>query len=668
MRRIIVIALFCFSTLTVHAQDTIFLKGDVRRYEDKIVLRWNTTSLSCFLNYQNSDVVIEQHINNQWQTMSILAPKAVVEPKNKSGNERLMTTMFISEQLKKMQSSLSVDPINQMQQADDMKALWMTLSLNADIDTNSANFARLRYTIGIDKNIDQEQLYRVYAKTNFAISDTVYFIPSKSVFKSTDQPLLFADEREQVIELKWSANRKYTSYVVERSAMDGQFKKINKAPLVIPSEIGDNGNMYFKDSVKNYTKYQYRIYGIDMFGDVSQNSLVVVAMGRDKTPPLPVSGLTIAETNSKQLLVKWDGFKSGADVKGIAVALKNKSEENYVPLTQKILPWSTQNYSISVDANQTDYYVMVEVFDSVGNGSTSEIFYQLNDNTAPTKPNGVAAVVDSKGIVTLKWRANKERDLNGYLVYRSSSEKAEFGGIINVPIKDTFVLDTLSLKLLNRDVFYRVVSVDHRLNRSENSETVKVQRPDTLPPVAPLLVTYVIKLDHFNLKFFNSSSLDVTQHILYKLKEGDKQYSKIILNASDTEYIDKDIVENTNYTYYLQAVDEAGNVSPRSEVVQIKTLKNYFKQAVKVFSVQYDSATAGVKIAWNYNMTSVSKVVIYRGATPSDMSKLPNKIPTTSNSFIDQHPLKGESYYALKLYFIDGTETLVSIPLGVKYN
>ncbi len=668
MRYTLAIALFYLSLLSVGAQDTIFLKGNARRYNDKIVLRWNTTTLSGFLNYQNSDIVIEQQVDNQWQQLSALKPNAVVEPSNKKGKEQLMATMYLSEQLKKMHSTSSVDPLVQMQQADDMKALWMTLSLNADIDTNSANFARLRYSIDIKNNKRLDLVYRVYVKTNNAISDTIYFIPSKATYALNDKPQLLTEEKEQAIELKWTANRLYSSYVVERSGANGQFVKINKAPLVIPSEIGENGSLYYKDSVENYTKYQYRIYGIDMFGDASQYSEVVVAMGRDKTPPLPVSGLTITETNNQQLLVKWDGYKSANDVKGIVVALKNKSEESYIPLNQKILPWSTNNYSIPIETNQTDYYVMVEAFDSVGNGSTSEIFYQLNDNTAPVKPVGLKAVVNAKGIVTLKWKSNNERDLNGYLVYRSSSEKSEFGGIVNVPMHDTFLFDTLSLKLLNREVFYRVVAVDHRLNHSENSETIKVMRPDTLPPVAPLLVTYVVKLDHVKLKFFNSTSLDVTQHILYKFKEGDKQYSKLILNASDTEYIDKDIIENTNYTYYLQAVDESGNISPRSEVVQIRTLKNYFKPAVKVFSALYDSATSSVKIAWDYNMHNVSKVVIYRGTTPSDMSKIPNKIPVTNHSFTDQHPLAGESYYAIKLYFADGTETLVSIPLGVKYH
>ena len=108
-------------------------------------------------------------------------------------------------------------------------------------------------------------------------------------------------------------------------------------------------------------------------------------------------------------------------------------------------------------------------------------FVQLDDSIPPTKPTWNGKRVSSKGIVTLQWHANHESDFLGYRVFKGDNKKTEFSLISKKILSDSIFRDTLSLKLLNKKVFYVLVAYDKRLNASVHSDTILVKRPDIFP-------------------------------------------------------------------------------------------------------------------------------------------------------------------------------------------
>jgi len=666
MRILLSILLCLFFMKGISAQDTIFIKGAIRQYDDSIVFRWNTTDGSQYLELSRSILKLEIKTSgsNSWIGIADMQP-ANPDAFASIGQHIHEQTIIAAAALKQMRTQMDNavdDPASAIQKKQDIDFFWMNLSLAADLHPYTANKCNLRYAITKSKDL-QDAVFRLYVQTNTYISDTLYLVPGSDMFRAGEIGKLEAYEKENEIELKWNSDPKYSAYFVEKSELNGRFKRINRAPIIIPAT--NNIQLYYKDSVTNYQAHSYRIYAVDMFGDPSLPSSVLKAMGRDRTPPSIPSGLKITETSDKQLILSWDAIASNEGSKGLAIGMRHMEGHAYKPLEKQLLPLNTNRYTTPIIESESDYYFILQVFDTANNSSSVEAFYQLNDNTAPNAPTGLTAQSDKKGIVTIKWKSNKEKDLQGYLIYTSTHLKSEFSGIVNVPISDTFFMDTLSLKLLNKDVYYRVVAVDHRLNRSQNSESVKVLRPDTLAPVSPVFVSFQSKDTSIQLRLITSSSDDVKQNYLVRQQKGSKQSTIIHIQAGDTLYLDKGLKENTTYTYYMYAEDWSGNLSPKSEILELTTLKNYYKPAVKLFTVEYDSLRKQVDITWQYDMSQVRKIWIYKGPSPGEMSKIPEQVKERANTFSDKRVKTGEWYYAIKLYFNDGTETWMSIPLGV---
>lgn len=655
----------CYMALS--AQDTVYLAGDMRNYQDSFVFRWNVKSAMNYLALSNSNLVFEMKAKDGgvWNNLSsfkAINPDNWANSKSETDDQTILAAAALKQMRILMDNPID-DPASAIQREQDLNFLWMNLSLAADINPSTAYRCHLRFSVKKSaENIGA--MFRLYLKTDEYISDTLYFIPGEDIYKQLSIDAPDVSEKENEVELMWMPDRKFSGYFIECSEPNGEFKQLNRAALVVPSQ--NQAKLFFKDSVTNYKVHLYRIYAVDMFGDRTHFSDPVKAWGRDRTPPSIPSGLKISESLDGKLIISWDAIKTDEGSKGLALGIRHKEDMAYLPLEKQLLPLNTRNYTIPVNQSETDYYIVLQVFDTAANSSSSEAFYQLNDNTPPESPKGLNALVDKKGVVTLRWNQNREKDLQGYLIYTSSHLKSEFSGIVNVPQEDTVFRDTLSLKMLNKDVYYRVVAVDNRLNRSQNSESVKVLRPDTLPPVTPVFKSFLVKDTFIVLRLNTSTSDDVRQNYLCRIQSGNNKKSIIRLNAGDTIYRDFGLEENTEYSYYMYAEDWSGNVSPKSEFLQLKTLKNYYRPALKLFTVNYDSANNKVDIVWQYDMKTVRKVLIYKGPTPGELSKMPDQVEQGSNSFSDKRLKKGEWYYAIKLYLIDGSETLISIPLGVK--
>ena len=669
MKKLITLIIFAhvFQAINLFAQsDSILLTGASRNYEDSLVLRWNTRSHQAFAALQKLPIFVET-ITEEGNWIRIGQSNAV--PLNRwklSKLEQDRNRLLAAGLLQQFQNESKRPVSNEddfRQKQENLRYFWINLSLTADLDASVSQACNLRFTIH-HPPFDKVTQYRIYAVHPLYFSDTLFYVVAPKKYTAEKAPALEANERDGAVSLRWKAERQYSGYYVEKAdAGIGNWIRLNKAPIVIPS--GQN-ELFYTDSVRNYQPADYRVYGIDLFGDKSLRSLAVRAQGRDLTPPPRLSGFKVQEMADKTILLPWDKPQVLNGESGIAIGMKHRNFENYLPLSRQMKPITTVSFKVPVKKDESEYYFLLQVYDTAGNSSASEAFIQLEDNTAPAVPQGLIAQVNESGIVALRWHSNKEPDLRGYLIYFSNSPKAEFSGLVNNPMEDTLFMDTLSLKMLNREVFYGVEAVDHRMNRSGMSPMVKVLRPDTLPPVAPVFRSYLVGDSFIRLSWYPSSSADVISQKLLRLNTKSRTLVDISLKPWDSTYLDAQVTEGEQYKYTLIAFDENKNHSSADNSLLLNTYRQTYLNPVSNFRASFDSISNLVLLQWDNPGKPVAKAVIYKGKSKDSLAATSISITDGRNEAIDTRITPDVIYYySVKLIFNDGRQTKLCQPVAV---
>jgi hypothetical protein len=165
-------------------------------------------------------------------------------------------------------------------------------------------------------------------------------------------------------------------------------------------------------------------------------------------------------------------------------------------------------------------------------------------------------------------------NLLGYNVYRVAEAQSE----VDQPINNALVSGTQyrdeAFKFFES---YRYVVRSVSLGtegaqvESLNSNAISVSPRDTFPPSAPASITVAAAPGRLSLFFPANPERDIAGYNIYRSIDPDlpkDKWSK--LNATlltRTTFQDEKVESGKRYYYYLTTVDQAGNVSPRSEVV-----------------------------------------------------------------------------------------------------
>ncbi len=523
MKYSIFIIVLGFYTIVFSQSENHIILGNSRHYGDSIVLRWNGNTANNFLHIYHSKIIVQRKTAEEKNYTTIAEQNAVpLENWDKYldiTNQQTITAAAGLQNLLKTENTIYNTLQEQIEASETNRYLWQLTALAADINITVASALNLRF---IDKNIDKNKLYnyKVFAINNNKTikSDTLFFNIGNVLYKALDLSIPTFRESEKKVEITCPSNSQFSAYYIQKQANEKlDFITLNQSPLLgLAKNKGESAIIYLDTLLQNYIPAHYRMYAIDMFGNSSNYTKPITAMGRDRTPPTFATGLKIIENSNKTLTIQWDKINNLNGELGTSLALTHFNELPYLKLNEKLLPLSTNSYTIDINPKYDDYFFELQVYDTAGNYSIAKAYYLLTDSTGPQKPTNLKAIVDKKGIVKLTWKLNTEKDLDGYLIYFSNSKNTEFSGIVNKPLFDTLFYDTLSLKMLNKNVYYRIQAVDKRFNKSPISEIVKVQRPDTLKPVAPFISKYFISDTAIAIKWIPSGSVDVETHLLIK--------------------------------------------------------------------------------------------------------------------------------------------------------
>lgn len=533
--------------------------------------------------------------------------------------------------------------------------------LLADLEPLAANALGLRY---VDHNVEKG---KVYLYTVNPVDTASLVVRGHSIVPATEMAMAVPVienilEEEGHVVLLWRKSMHedhFSAYQVEMANQNGIFSPVNSLPFV-GGESNELRSDHFgmRVEIPNYSMKRFRIKGLTPFGIWSPPSAEFSAQARDKT----------ATSQPTQIRVKHDQVNGAVtftwkdpiekDFEKIEVITAQSFSGTYRVAKNGVIRKKTELFTDQqTDTRGISYYKLVAV-DTAGNRNESRVFeVAFRDTIPPLTPTGLSGEVDSMGIVRLTWNANKENDLEGYMVYMANQEDHFFTNKTPKPISLESWSDTITLKTFTEEIFYRVTAVDFQSHVSTWTEPIKLQKPDTIAPMPPSIKNYRVEKDHIRLTLSPSSSKDVIRHTLSRKRQNENQW--MIMTAykeGQAEYNDYDVEPNITYSYQFVSVDDSGLTCLLPAEISILNVDRSKPVPPQILECSF--VDKNVVLKWNQEI-SFSTITIYRSENDGAFTSL-SKVKD-GNSYIDERVESGKTYkYKIKAIRSDGIQSAYS--------
>ncbi|WP_298778363.1 hypothetical protein [uncultured Polaribacter sp.] len=574
----------------------------------------------------------------------------------------------------------------------------------ADQDYTTAQMAGLGF---IDDTVlaSEKYVYKIASlvpESELKIEDGGVFIGLQD-YEALPKPLdlagVFLDSKTM---LSWNYaihNKTYNSYFIERSEDGTNFNRLNDLPLTSlnNSNKTDPKRMFYIDSISNGKKYHYRILGKTPFGELSPVSETVSGKGEKILAYVPRI-TTKNYLDDKSIILEWEFLEEGNQhIKEFQLNRSDKANGKYKVILKNIPPEARK---IQYDSLQPTNYMTITAIGKNGSSRTSfPALIQPVDSVPPVKPIGFKGEIDSLGIVTLKWDANKEEDMLGYRVFRGNNKTEEYSQITVSPHRGEVYYDSISVKNLNSKVYYKLIAVDMRFNMSEPSEILEVKKPDFIKPTQPVFKSYTINKGNVNFTWANSSSEDVVKHEIYR-KEKDSLDWKLVYTVDSkqlavgskqnsvsstqpttslpteelptellptTNWTDESVEETKQYSYTIIAIDDSELESDPAPPLTVVIPKTSMLPSVEGLDAYIDKKNGYIELYWKtYKEDNVAHLSIYKGINNKPVSLLRNVLPITKRIVDDKVKPNNEYVYMIRAIFKDGSASEIA-KFKVKY-
>mgnify|MGYP000326954104 CR=1 FL=1 len=475
-------------------------------------------------------------------------------------------------------------------------------------------------------------------------------------------PPLEAEFKTRFVKLKWRTKEfrdVYFGYLLEKSENGIDFKPVNEEPAVnlYDTALVEEAfkYIYLRDSLdENNKAYTYRLRGADYFGGKSKRYSDITGMGYDEIPYSPILK-EVLQTDSNYAVLRWHfPPEYEKQLKEFQVFRGDSMEGIFSPV-QIGIDKQARTTSLFMTGTANYYRIVAVPINGPNKGSFPSLVMSW-DSDPPAVPRGLVGTIDSNGIVQLHWDENTEEDLDGYKIYKSYVEDAEFAGITPGPIQLTSFTDTVSMTLGNEKVFYQLQAVDKRNNRSAFTEILTLKKVDVYPPVEPHIYEVTKGKDQIELKWHNSSSADVVRHRLFRRAMKEEQSWTLLadfaLGEEPDTYIDSTLEQGKLYVYTLTAIDDDGLESAPAQPASAKLVGPPRQSFEKIEAEIIDEKS--LKITWLYP-EQAQKYWIYKGTEDQQLTLF--KVLKADKDFVVDAKLKpgGTYHYYLRAVLEDGS-------------
>ncbi|MDO5105790.1 fibronectin type III domain-containing protein [Capnocytophaga sp.] len=528
----------------------------------------------------------------------------------------------------------------------------------ADLDFEVAQFAGWGY---VDTKIqpNESYFYRIKLLPNEKLS--VIEAGIEASLQEKDElpaPLEFlAFFQDQKVLLSWdfsTLKNLYGYYFLEKAEENGDFKSVSELPVVNMNPNPEATAMIYVDSLSQNDKtFSYRLRGKTIFGSYSPYTKILSGKG---TKQLGIAAqLTQTQAlEGEKYRILWAFPKENESEATHFALLHAPDDKNYTIVIDNIA--ISERNAVHLPPTPSNYY-KIRTFGKDGTSQDSfAMLVQPDDDIPPSTIQGLEATIDSLGIVRLRWKPNTD-DTMGYYVFRMNKNESEMMRITDSHITETQFSDTISIKNLNKKVFYGVSAIDFRKNESEK-EIIELEKPDKIPPSAPIFTEYTEEKNHWKLNWRKSYDYDVVQYHIYRKEKENGQWEKIHSqkHTNNETYSFKETAELTGvYVYSLQAEDRNGNRSEFSPVIHIRHQASRDNRVLRGLNGRVNQGK--IQLRWEPIKPEISEIIIYKtikGEKPTLWRSFSNKITS-----VDDEDIAGDTTYQyfIKVILEDHTPT-----------
>ncbi len=675
-----------FGISTTYAQDTIqkpTVIVKVRAKKDKILLRWGVNNKYAW-KYGNqygytivrTTVIRDGEILSQPEkiTLATIKPKPLAAWENfaRKNNMAAVVAQAIYGEDFEMNDQKNNQVLQVIYQSEELDRRFGFAMFAIDQDFEVAKIAGLGY---VDTQVKPNEKYLYTITSNvpkevLEIKESgVYISPSEEEELPAPSGFIGYFHKGSIV-LAWDYDlllNYYTSYNLEKSDDGNHFIKINKRPITKLADNNSSSIMHTDTVVQYNKKYWYSVVGISFFNEKSKPSKAIELIGYESLKSKPFFKENI-DISDKEVQLEWT-FPAAEEVLVKQFNLL-RAEDALGPYTivKEGIPPSTRTYNYK-QLERINFFKLNVIAKQGKNVMSSPNMVKPVDSIPPVKPLALIGTIDTLGIVKLSWQANTENDLKGYKIFRANRPNQEFTMLNKYSIKSTKYIDTVNVKVFNKNIYYKIMALDKHYNQSEPSEILILKRPDNIPPTSPVFDSYKQEDGKVFLKWVKSSSDDVAKEVIYRktIDEENTLWEKIYETKADTTsfYLDKKIEKGKKYYYTLVAIDNSRLESPPSPPLAIDVIKILVKPAVKGLYANVDRENKQIHLFWRYKEDNVEEFLIYKKKNKGVFT-LFRTATADEKQLIDNELSPNTNYsYGIKAIFKDGSvskwvETTVS--------
>ncbi len=516
------------------------------------------------------------------------------------------------------------------------------------VEGKSYRYKIVQLISGAPKEIGITAAVKVQATEQFeSPMQEIKLTPGKKriSFMWKDEPLRF-----------WAVN------VYRRVKGETEFIRVNKNPVMVNQSVDSLGKpvkperMYEDDSLQENTLYEYQLSGVDFFGYETKRSTSYFCYVKDRTAPMRPK-LKLDSVYHLNVYMSYIPVQD-PDLKGYYIYRGTKSDGVYQRLTTEPFNKPTSTWVDSVDY-PSPYYYFISAVDTAGNESASErIIANVEDVFEPEMPLGLIAKADT-GRIQLSWKANTEKDLWGYYVYRGIGGSGMNTMVLlnKDPYLHTTYIDTINKAATNR-FFYAVRAVDTSYNRSKYSDTVSAAMPDIIPPGKPFIKSVTAADDQqLRVIWIRNFEKDLSGYVIYlkdTVQRTIKRLNMELLPADPCEYVFTPAAAGP-LILYIAAVDKTGNESERSTGFAYNYKPVLNDAARQELTLDYKKKNKSITFTWQYTGTNAFKGYVLYIRTDTEKEFRAMESLQQNNTFKITESASANGTYEVRLYFNDGT-------------
>ncbi len=698
----LLLLLYCKLTSFAQAMEGPPIVITARSYENRIVLRYFATTPQLFKDANQWGYTIEKAIalTNQSKEQLVYTPiknspfkrwnedqwTAAFKQKNTAdsnetnlaglamglteGNAFMATGDLLSENLKSLNEIRNKVSNN------------FSFTIMASLQSKLAAEGLGLWAEDNDVQLGRNYWYRIKVNGTSANNNWVYTLVQCKPF---DQRYLKKDTLVKVnpgdksIQFNFPESLDYFAYhVYRKEGLNKPFKKLTSTPSIqlTPVDFEGSGNYGYLDSgLINYQPYQYKITVLTPFADELELA-EFTAMPKDLTPPPSPNLMSAKHIAPKEIMLQWNTLsKLPADFKGFNIGRSNNDTAGFKKINTQLLPANTISFKDTKFTTDESLYYIVEAVDTAGNSSYSfPLMVALVDSTPPAEPIIESAIIDSVGKITIRFKPNIEKDFLGYQLMKANAADHDFS-IVYQSFNDStadkeFVLyDSTTLNTLTKKIYYKAIAFDKHFNQSLTSKIIEVKRPDTIPPISPMIVDYRLSDTAIQILFISSESEDLTKQFLFRkdLRANKLDTIWVSPDRSKTSFSDKTFSAGTQYEYTMMAQDDAGLFSKPSPPVLIMSPKQTRlpKPVVTgLYAKDKNEITLNFLVSNSLDQSNISVVVYAKNKPELNWNKL-EIVPYKKDigHRITPEPNSKEMYFSIVIIDNQGKSSVFSEPV-----